>query len=384
MLSDVYFPRVNGVSTSIKTFRRCLTDLSHEVFLIAPAYGPHDEKDERLFRIPSRYLLIDPEDRILRKKEVLRLQNTLAELAIDIVHIQTPFIAHYSGLKLARLLDVPCVETYHTHFEEYLYHYLPLLPKSIVRTVTRWFTRQQCSEVDALIVPSQAMLEVAKEYRVNTPIEIIPTGIEERFFNGCDKTHFRTQHGIGEDRPVLMHIGRVAHEKNIGFLLEVLALVRQTIPDVLLVIAGQGPALGALKKQGKTQNLQHNLLFVGYQEREKALLDCYCAGDVFVFASRTETQGLVLLEAMALGVPVVSTAMMGTKDILQPGKGALIAQEEPNDFAGKVIELLRNPQLREQLAQEGRAYGRSWSPQTMARKMVSCYQNVLAARHPMN
>jgi len=352
--------------------------------LIVPTYGPDDEQDERLFRIPSRYLLLDPEDRILRKKDVLRLQDTLATLAIDIVHIQTPFIAHYSGLNLARALDVPCVETYHTHFEESLHHYLPLLPKSIVRTVTRWFTRQQCSKVDALIVPSQAVLEVATGYRVNTPIEIIPTGVEERFFTGCDKTHFRAQHGIPEDRPVLMHIGRVAHEKNIGFLLEMLVLVRQTIPEVLLVIAGQGPALGALKKQGEALNLQNNLLFVGYQEREKALLDCYCAGDVFVFASRTETQGLVLLEAMALGVPIVSTAMMGTKDILEPCQGALIAQEEPNDFASKVIELLHNPQLREQLAGEGRAYSQSWSPQAMAHKMVTCYQSVLAAHHPSN
>ena len=178
MISDVYFPRVNGVSTSIATFRGSLAALGHSVMLIAPDYPTAADEDAGIVRIPSRYLLLDPEDRILKAGEILSQEHQLRDRRFDLLHIQTPFIAHHVGVKLARRLGIPCVETYHTYFEEYLYHYIPFLPKPFLKSVARSLTRRQCNHVDHVVVPSRAMHEVLDDYGVRAPVSVIPTGIE--------------------------------------------------------------------------------------------------------------------------------------------------------------------------------------------------------------
>jgi glycosyltransferase involved in cell wall biosynthesis len=378
MISDVYFPRVNGVSTSIATFRGSLAALGHSVMLIAPDYPTAADKDAGIVRIPSRYLFLDPEDRILKAGEILSQEHQLRDRRFDLLHIQTPFIAHHVGVKLARRLGIPCVETYHTYFEEYLYHYIPFLPKLFLKSVARALTRRQCNQMDAVVVPSQAMHEVLDDYGVRAPVSEIPTGIEPGDLPPGSRERFCSTHGIDASRPMLVHIGRVAHEKNIAFLLDVLLAVRRVVPEVLLVIAGEGPALVHLRRQALALGLERSIRFLGYLRRGPSLSDCYCAGDVFVFASATETQGLVLLEAMTLGVPVVSTAVMGTRDILAAGKGALVAGETVTDFADKVVRLLGDPVLRERLGREARDHADGWSAEVMARRLVEFYRKVIA------
>src|SRR5260370_4147983 len=157
MISDVYFPRVNGVSTSIQTFRRELAALGHKVALIAPAYPDPYTEDNRTLRVHSRYLPFDPEDRMMIPGAVRRLLPQLREAAYDLVHIQTPFVAHYLGIEIADLLDIPKMETYHTFFEEYLFHYLPVFPKAALRPLSRRFSPPQSNQMDALVVPSAAL-----------------------------------------------------------------------------------------------------------------------------------------------------------------------------------------------------------------------------------
>jgi glycosyltransferase involved in cell wall biosynthesis len=176
-----------------------------------------------------------------------------------------------------------------------------------------------------------------------------------------------------------VYVGRVAHEKNIGFLVEVVARLRPRVPDILLLVAGEGPALEHLRRRVRRMGLEGHVRFVGYLSRQGELGDCYCAGDAFVFASRTETQGLVILEAMALGVPVVSTAVMGTRDVLREGQGALVAEDDVGHFAGRVRELLGDPDLRARLGAAGRAYAAGWSSGAMAERMLALY-GALAAR----
>ena len=320
MISDVYFPRVNGVSTSTATFMRELLDLGHQVRLLAPEYPQPWEDGLPVQRVPSRSVVVDKEDRMMRWRAAWEA-GLAAGRECDVVHVQTPFVAHYLGRKLARRLGVPLVESYHTFFEEYLFHYLPGVPKGLMRYLARRFSRSQRREVDALVVPSGAMLEKLRGYGVSTRAEVIPTGLDMAKFRGGDGAAFRARLGLGADTPVLVHVGRIAHEKNIDFLVAAFSRVRETIPRAVLVIAGEGPALNHVKALVERLGLTPAVHFVGYLDRRNSLLDCYRAGDAFVFASRTETQGLVLLEAMALGVPVVSTAVMGTRDILAPGRG---------------------------------------------------------------
>lgn len=381
MISDVYFPRVNGVSTSIATFRGSLAALGHVSMLIAPDYAAPADDDAGIVRVPSRYLFLDPEDRILKAGDILSQESRLRNLRFDLLHIQTPFIAHHVGVKLARRLGIPAVETYHTYFEEYLYHYIPFLPKPLVKSMARSLTRRQCNHADAVIVPSRAMHEVLQGYGVRAPVSVIPTGIEPGDLPAGSRERFCSTHGIDPSRPLLVHIGRVAHEKNIAFLLDVLNEVRRVIPEVLLIIAGEGPALLSLRRKALELGLERNVRFLGYLRRGHALSDCYCAGDAFIFASATETQGLVLLEAMMLGIPVVSTAVMGTRDILAAGKGALVAGETVPGFADKVIRLLGDPQLRERLGNDAKQHAAGWSAEIMARRLVEFYRQVIASCH---
>ncbi|MGA7978730.1 MAG: glycosyltransferase [Chromatiaceae bacterium] len=377
MISDVYFPRVNGVSTSIQTFARELTVTGHEITLIAPDYGRQDPEPFEIIRIASRYLPVDPEDRILRTGRLKPYRQTLAARGFDLLHIHTPFVAHYAGLGLARRLRLPVIESYHTFFEQYLDKYVPFVPSAWLRLAARRFSAAQCGDVDALVAPSRAMLDVLRSYGVKTQAAVIPTGIElDQFSHGQGK-RFRTRHGIAPSRPVLVHVGRLAFEKNIDFLLRMLTSVKRSVPDVLLVIAGEGPARGSLERLTTRLGLRDSVYFVGYLNRDGALEDCYCAGEAFVFASRTETQGLVVLEAMALGVPVVSTAVMGTREVLQDGRGCIIAADDEADFANKVVGILKDSDLRRRLAVDAKRYASEWSAPALAERMLSFYQDVV-------
>jgi 1,2-diacylglycerol 3-alpha-glucosyltransferase len=373
MISDVSFPRVNGVSTSIATFRHSLAELGHETTLVAPAYdAPHDDAADVL-RIPARTVPLDPEDRLMSARAVRRLESRFKADEYDIVHIHTPFIAHYTGVRLARRLGIPVVETYHTFFEEYFHHYAAFLPGWVTRRIARSMTVSQCRAVDALVVPSPQMLSKLREYGVSTRAEVLPTGIDSARFRGGDGARFRAGQGIPANRPLLVHISRVAHEKNIDFILHMLTHVVRAVPEVLLVIAGEGPALTHLKALVQRLGLEPNVQFVGYLDRSSTLLDCYCAADAFVFASRTETQGLVLLESLALGTPVVSTAVMGTADVLKDAKGAIVVPEDASVFAAAVVRVLRDPDLRQRLSDAAPSDAEAWSARAMAERLATLY-----------
>lgn len=376
-ISDVYFPRINGVSTSIETFRHELRKLGHTVHLIAPEYPGSSSDESDIMRAPSRQLPLDPEDRLMKYGWVMDHLDKLRSEQYDIIHIQTPFVAHYLGIKLAHLLGIPCIETYHTFFEEYLHHYIPFVPRSIMGAVARRFSRHQGNSLDGMVVPSRPMMEVLRQYGVTTDAEIIPTGIEPESFVPGNGDEFRSKYGIPLDRPVLLFVGRVAHEKNIGFLLQVANRVRQDIPEVLLLIAGEGPAREGLEHAAGKLGLSGNVMFIGYLDRAAELNSCYHAADIFVFSSRTETQGLVLLEAMAQGVPVVSTAEMGTKDVLREGAGVWVAQEELEEFSGKVVEMLGDAGVRARLGEAGREYALGWSAGKQAERMLDFYQSTI-------
>jgi len=376
-ISDVYFPRVNGVSTSIRTFRTDLLSHGVETQLVAPRYAGASEAEPGILRVAAAGVPGDPEDRRMRWGALTRTLAGLASGGFDLVHIHTPFIAHYAGVRFARRTGLPCVATYHTFFEEYLHHYLPILPRRLGRALARRFTRSQCDDVRALIAPSEPMRAVLMEYGVTTPIHVLPTGLPADRFRPGDGAAFRARAGIAPDAPLVTYIGRVAHEKNIGFLIEMFREVLRQVPQAMLVIAGEGPARAALEAQAAA--LRERVRFVGYLDRDSALLDCYAAANVFAFASRTETQGLVLLEAMAQGAPVVSTAELGTRSILTPESGALVVPEDGQAFAAAVVRVLRDPDLAAGLGQRGRAYARTWSSSAMARRLTELYAQLRPA-----
>ena len=374
MISDVYFPRINGVSTSIQTFKQELESLGQEVFLLVPDYPAPYFAEPGIFRISSRGVVLDPEDRIMRFSKIIEKIPALRELAIDVVHINTPFVAHYAGVRIARELGVPCVSTYHTLFEEYLYHYIPWLPKGLLRFCARRFSMLQCNQVEGVIAPSSVIVRLLQDYGVEQPIVTLPTGINAAHFARGNGAEFRRRLDISTSAKILLNVSRVAFEKNIFLLLNMFARLQQQQPDTYLVIAGEGPARESCIAYAKSLQLEHRIRFVGYLDRRTELVDCYHAADLFVFASTTETQGLVLLEAMAAGLPVVSVAAMGTKDVLREGEGVHITDGTVEDFAGKVSALLNDPVRYAQLCETAMQYAATWDAHQCAQRMLTYYE----------
>ncbi len=378
MVSDVYFPRVNGVSTSIQTLRQGLAEAGHASVLVAPDY-PGTKPEDGIVRVPGWQIPRDPEDRLMHPRALAAVLDGLDPAEFDLVHLHTPFLAHRAGVRWARKHGLPCVETYHTLFEEYFHHYLPFLPKPWLAAAARRISRKECDGVTAVIAPSSAMKRTLEAYGVASPIHVIPTGLNLADFAHCDGPAFRARHGIPSARPVMAYVGRVAFEKNLDFLLAVTEAVRRDLPDVLLVIAGEGPARAALERAVAKRALTRNVRFVGYLERKTELPACYCAADVFVFASKTETQGLVLLEAMALGVPVVGLAEMGTRDVLKDGEGCRIAPDDIEGFAATVRPLLADRTAARALGEAGKAYAATWSEARMVESVLALYRQLDAA-----
>ncbi len=379
MVSDVYFPRINGVSTAIQTYHEALATCGIEVSLVAPDYG-RECHEPWISRVSARPVPRDPEDRLMRWGPMHTAVDAAVARGCDLIHVQTPFLAHYAGHRAARRARLPVIATYHTLFEEYLQHYAPFVPTGWLRSMARRFSRSQCNALNAVIVPSQAIHQRLSEYGVKTPLHILPTGIPVGRFSGTGREAFRARHGIEQTRLVALYVGRVAHEKNIDFLLDVVALARETLPELLLLIAGEGPALPALHESVSRRGLSPNVQFLGYLDRRNELPDCYAAADIFTFASRTETQGLVLLEAMAAGLPVVALAAMGTIDILGSRRGARVPEDNPMAFAREVINVLRDIDLRGRLSRDGRDYANEWSDETLAGRMADLYRKIHQAQ----
>ena len=382
MLSDVYFPRVNGVSTSIRGFARNLVRQGHRVTLVAPDYGDAQAQqardgefgeDFRVMRLPARTIFFDPEDRLFTAAGLREAYGRLASRHWDVVHVHTPFRAHRLGVRIGRECGVPVVETYHTYFEEYVAHYLPWLPAPLLRVTARALSRRLCHEVDHLIVPTTEMGEVLQRYGVRTPSTVLPTGIDLDEFTGGDGARFRAAHGIAPEQPVVTTVSRLAIEKNIPFLIEVVQRLVAGFPSLVLVIAGEGPDAARLRGKVAELGLQDHVRFVGNLDRRTTLLDCYRAADAFIFASPTETQGLVLIEAMALGVPIVSTAVMGTATVLRGARSALTSPEDVEIFATQVARVLRDRDLRAALSAAGPQDAHAWRMDTLVPKLIDVY-----------
>jgi len=379
MPTDVYFPRVNGVSSSIRGFARELVRRGHEVTVVAPEYaGDGHVEDFELLRLPARTIFFDPEDRLIRSSALRGAKRSLVGRHWDVIHVHTPFQAHALGVHLRRKLGVPVVESYHTYFEQYVAHYMPRAPATPLRSAARSLSRRICAAVDHVIVPSREMSDVLDGYGISAPRTILPTGVDLREFATGDGAGFRRAHGIEPGRPVVVTVSRLSREKNIDRLLEAVALLRGELPELLFLVAGDGPDMPRLRARTTELGLDAHVRFFGNLDRRTTLLDFYRAGDVFAFASPCETQGLVLVEAMALGVPIVSTAVMGTATVLEGTRCARIAPDDSAGFASVLASVLRDRELRAELATAGPADAQRWSADAIMDRAVALYEQLAA------
>jgi len=378
LVTDTYFPRINGVATSTQIFAEEFSKLGHEVDIYAPAFpnSIDDSENFKVYRFPSMYLFFDPEDRLGLPNKDKKLVQQFVDKKYDIVHTQTPFTIGGPAVKWARQSGAKVVHTYHTLFAAYTEHYLWFLPKALGIWYAESTSRRYCNSCDLLITPSSEMQNVLASYHVKKPIEVIPTGIRLERFIGRDGNRFRKMKGYKPEDKLLLFMGRVAEEKNIDFLLKVVNRLKGKVPHLRFLIAGEGAAKKRLEKMVDELQLQDVVHFAGYLSKED-WRDCYAASDLFVFASVTETQGLVVTEAMAAGTPVVAVGEMGIKDVMANSKGGLVTKLDEDEFTDAVYRMMTDKVLYDQKKSETLTEADKWSSTSMAKRMISAYEQLL-------
>lgn len=376
LVTDTYFPRINGVSASTQIFEEEFKKLGHDVHIYAPAFPNYIDAHDNIHRFPSLYLFFDPEDRLPQPSKDKAMIQQFIDTKYDIVHTQTPFSLGGPAVKWARQSGAKVVHTYHTLFTAYVEHYLWFIPKFLSVSYAKKKSREYCNSCDLVITPSSAMKQEVLSYGVTSPVEVIPTGIRLEQFNGRDPKRYREIRGFKPEDKILLFMGRVAEEKNIDFILKTVHRLKPRIPNLHFLIAGEGPAKKRLEKMAADLGMQAYVHFVGYLRRED-WRDCYAGADLFAFASVTETQGLVVTEAMAAETPVVAVSEMGIKDVMASGRGGITTKLDEGEFTDAVYRMLTDKGLYNQKKAETLAEAERWSSMAMAKRMIAAYENIL-------
>lgn len=365
--TDTYRPSLNGVVTSTDTFRRELEALGHEVRIFAPT-SPHAEAEPGITRVASVPFPTEPNCRVALPIPP-QLLIAFRQAHFDLVHTQTPFGLGIWGAAIARVLRKPLVHTYHTFFAEYS-HYLRLKPE-MGRAFVAQYSRVYCNRCRAIVVPSKMFIEVLRSYRVTVPIRVIPTGVALPA-QRPGQAEARARLGLPATRPILLYVGRLAREKSIDFLLQALAAWPAGQRRPLLVLVGDGPYREELVAMSRAMGLAEDTAWVGGIPHER-VFEYYAAADLFTFASRTETQGLVVAEALGMGTPVVAVNGPGVRDYVSDETGGVLTEPDIPPFLDAIHRLLADPAARQEAATRGLKAGELWSSRHQAERLAELY-----------
>ncbi|MBA1392553.1 glycosyltransferase family 4 protein [Lactobacillus sp. XV13L] len=303
IFTDTYFPQLSGVASSVKTLKEALEEQGHNVFIFTTT-DPHLEKgmvEANVFRFSS-VPFISFTDRRVAFRGFFEATKIAREVKLDVVHTQTEFALGMMGKYVAHQLKIPAIHTYHTMYEDYLHYVLNghLLRPYHVKQFTSVFLKN----MDGVIAPSTRVQALLRRYKVTIPMKVIPTGVDVASLKKPATHDVRSELGISPDAPVLLTLSRIAEEKKINRILNVMPEIVDEFPYVQLVIAGDGPGVEVLQEQVERLTLEDNVIFTG-DVPHSDVGSFYQMADLFVSASDTETQGLTYIEALAAGTRCV-------------------------------------------------------------------------------
>ena len=381
-VTGAYLPAPGGVTTSVVNFTNQLRKLGQEVFVFCPDYPEEEvEEDDHVFRIPSYYSPLLKDFRLTDPFQAARVfRREFSDF--DVVHIHLPTIMSPPARWIANFYDVPIFSTYHTNLELYIRHYVPGVPENVARALARLYTSRETKNAEKVFVPSPDMKNLLETYDLEPSLEVLPTGIDlAAYERESESTRtLKEQFGIKEDEKILLYVGRVGSEKNIGFLLDAFKEISRSFQPVHFVIVGGGRGLGKVLSRVSKMNSSRMIHFTGYVEREEILAQYYREADLFLFASLTETQGLVIAEALAAKTPVVAVDAPGVRDVIKDNKGGYLVPEDVEIFSRKVKVLLEDQDLLNRKSEEAKVVARSFSAETMTRKLFESYVEVLGKK----
>ena len=329
LFTNTYRPHVGGVARSVTAFRDEYRKAGHRVLVVAPTF-PDMPPEEDVVRVPALQNF-NASDFSVALPLPTGLNATLEAFEPDVIHSQHPFLLGMTAVRAARTFAVPLVFTHHTRYEEYT-HYVPVDSPALKAFVIELATRY-ANLADRVIAPSESIRDLLVERGVSTPVQVIPTGVYVEQFARGDRDGARRRWRLPAHAFVVGHMGRLAEEKNIGFLADAVAAFLAGGEDRYFLVVGSGDAEAALVERFRAAGLADRLVCCGVLEGQ-ALADAMNAMDVFAFASRSETQGMVLTEAMAAGLPVVGLDAPGVREVVRDRKnGRLVAEGSTQAFA---------------------------------------------------
>lgn len=374
MMTNTYTPVVGGVEESIRAFTDQFRNKGHKVLVVAPEFEDMPEQEEGVIRIPA-IQKFNRSDFSVNLPIPGLLPKLMKNFGPDIVHSHHPFLVGDMALRLCGQYGIPLVFTYHTMFEDYL-HYLPFQNKRIQRFVIELSTGY-ANLTDRVIVPSRSVYDILRKRGVDVPMDIIPTGVDLKRFAHGDGANIRERFHIPRDAFVVGHVGRLTPEKNLEFLSEAAAGFVKREGRAHYLVVGRGPLDAVIKDIFDKHNISERLHLTGVL-RGQDIVDGYHAMDVFAFASYTETQGLVLAEALAAGVPIVAVDAPGVREAVKDGKnGRLIPKQDQEDFVEALCWCFtRGPEEFGLLKGEARKSAGGYDIEHCAQKMLDIYYSV--------
>lgn len=375
MFTETYHPTMNGVVVSIDTFAAELRARGHEVTIFAPANGLSKGEPD-VVRVPALSLPTN-QDYFLITASNDRVLHLARQARLDIIHSHHIFRMGSLGLHAARALNIPIVQTYHTLLTEYS-HYIPLLPQ-VMRWYLRTRSRNFLNQVDHIVTPSPSIAKLLKSYGVYRPMTAIPTGIDlEAFKKPASDNELRGLH-INPELPYILFVGRLAPEKNVHLLLNSFLRIHQVLPDIQLVLVGSGPARQEYERWVAANELDDCVTFTGFLPKD-VTNRVFARATVFGFPSVTDTQGIVIQEAMAAGAPPVAVAKFGPADYIQDDETGLLVPEDEAAFTRALEKVLTDRKLRDRLSATARKGAKDYSRAVTARQLEELYKRLISQR----
>jgi 1,2-diacylglycerol 3-alpha-glucosyltransferase len=374
IFSDSYHPYVSGVVLSIETFSRELARLGHDIYIFAPEYPQvKGKKEANIYRFPSFHTPFNPEFYIALPF-TWTAKKYVSDIGLDLIHTHSPFTMGRIGGMMARYLEIPLVFTYHTLYDQYM-HYLPLVGQFTKKGMIK-YTRNFCNHSDLVITPTDVIRERIKEQGVTSPVLAIPTGIYPERFQSGDPDFLKDNYGIPQTKKILLFVGRIGKEKNLAFLIRAFSQIVRQEEDVVLVLVGSGPEEDTLRILAVDLGINDKVVFTGRIPPDQ-IAGAYKSADIFVFPSVTETQGLVLVEAMAAGLPVIAKAAFGSLSMVEDGKTGYLCRGDEEEFARKTLAVLNDPALMKSMSEAAFNRAQELAADKMALRLEGAYKGLV-------
>jgi len=374
VFTDSFRPYSSGVVRSIELFSREYIKRGHAVYIFCPDYPQMQTiEDDHVFRFMS-VPWPTMTDFSLPIPISAHLNQTIERLTIDLVHVHSPFLLGRLGARAARRHQLPLIFTFHTLYEQYV-HYFPFVEntsKQVVQAIARDFSNR-CNVV---VAPSLLVADYLRQIGIKTPIVKIPTGIDMDEFKELDRNWLKDNYGVTEEEKILLFVGRLGKEKNVTFLIKSFQEVSNQIPDCRLVLVGKDPLEEELSELCRQQGLENKVIFTGELTRQQ-IVHCYASSDLFVFPSISDTQGLVIGEAKAAGIPVVAIRAFGPAEMVNHGEDGLLTEHSLPAFTEAIIKLLKDKELYSLMSKQSLINAPLISSALCSDRMLEIYQNLI-------